>query len=169
MKINIGGETKKEGWVNLNVQKKPNVDIVGNINDLSQFEDESIEEIYASHIIEHVDQKTVKNTFEGIFRILKKGGKFYISVPDMDVLCHFFVSPLATKKVKFHIMTMIFGGQIDNFDYHYFGWNYEFMNDYLTFAGFSKVDKVNSLGLFDDTSDSKPYGFPISLNVIATK
>ena len=169
MKINIGGETKKEGWVNLNVQKKPNVDIIGNINDLSQFEDESIEEIYASHIIEHVDQKTIKNTFEGIFRILKKGGKFYISVPDMDVLCHFFVSPLVTKKVKFHIMTMIFGGQTDNFDYHYFGWNYEFMNDYLTFAGFSKIDKVNSLGLFDDTSESKPYGFPISLNVIATK
>ena len=169
MKINIGGETKKEGWVNLNVQNKPNVDIIGNINDLSQFKDESIEEIYASHIIEHVDQKTINNTFNGIFRILKKGGKFYVSVPDMDVLCHFFVSPLATKKVKFHIMTMIFGGQIDNFDYHYFGWNYEFMNDYLTFAGFSKVDKVNSLGLFDDTSDSKPYGFPISLNVIATK
>jgi len=43
------------------------------------------------------------------------------------------------------------------------------MNDYLTFAGFSKIDKVNSLGLFDDTSESKPYGFPISLNVIATK
>ena len=60
MKINIGGETKKEGWTNFNVQKKPNVDIVGNINDLSQFEDESIEEICASHVIEHVDQKTIK-------------------------------------------------------------------------------------------------------------
>ena len=51
MKINIGGEAKKEGWMNYNVQKKPNVDIVGNINDLSQFENESVEEIYASHVI----------------------------------------------------------------------------------------------------------------------
>ena len=67
---------------------KKNVDIVGNINDLSQFEDESIEEIYASHVIEHVDQKTIKNTFKGIHRILKRW-KIYISVPDMDVLCHF--------------------------------------------------------------------------------
>ena len=169
MKINIGGETKKEGWINYNVQKKPNVDIVGNINDLSQFKNESIEEIYASHIIEHVDQKTIKNTFKDIFRILKKEGKFYVSVPDMDVLCHFFVSPLANKKIKFHTMRMIFGGQIDNFDYHYFGWNYEFMNDYLLEAGFIEIRKVDSFGLFEDTSDYKPYGFPISLNVVAIK
>ena len=169
MKINIGGETKKEGWINYNVQKKPNVDIVGNINDLSQFENESVEEIYASHIIEHVDQNTIKNTFKDIFRILKKEGKFYVSVPDMDVLCHFFVSPLANKKIKFHTMRMIFGGQIDNFDYHYFGWNYEFMNDYLLEAGFFEIRKVDSFGLFEDTSDYKPYGFPISLNVVAIK
>ena len=169
MKINIGGETKKEGWINYNVQKKPNVDIVGNINDLSQFKNESIEEIYASHIIEHVDQKSIKNTFKDIFRILKKEGKFYVSVPDMDVLCHFFVSPLANKKIKFHTMRMIFGGQVDNFDYHYFGWNYEFMNDYLLEAGFFEIRKVDSFGLFEDTSDYKPYGFPISLNVVAIK
>jgi len=169
MKINIGGETKKDGWKNLNVQKKPYVDIIGNIEDLSQFEDESIEEIYASHIVEHVDQKTILNTFKGIFRVLKKEGKFYISVPDMDVLCNFFVSPKADKKTKFHTMRMIFGGQVDKYDYHYFGWNYEFMNDFLREAGFLKVDKVGSFGLFNDTSDFKPYGFPISLNVIAVK
>ena len=87
----------------------------------------------------------------------------------MDVLCNFFVSPKADKKIKFHTMRMIFGGQVDKYDYHYFGWNYEFMNDYLRNAGFLKVDKVGSFGLFNDTSDYKPYGFPISLNVIAVK
>ena len=169
MKLNIGGLTKKDGWKNFNAQKKPDVDIVGNIEDLGQFEDESIEEIYASHIIEHIDQKKINNTLKGIYRILKKEGKFYISVPDMDILCHFFVSPVANKKIKFHTMRMIFGGQVDNFDYHYFGWNYEFMYDYLSAAGFSKINRVSSFGLFNDTSDFKPYGFPISLNVIAIK
>ena len=169
MKINIGGESKKEGWKILNIQKKPDIDFIGNINNLDQFDDESCEEIYASHIIEHVDQKTVLNTLKGINRILKKNGKFYISVPDMDSLCHFFISPLANKKIKFHVMRMIFGGQVDEYDYHYFGWNYEFLNDYLTQAKFSEIKRVQSFGLFDDTSDFKPYGFPISLNVIATK
>ena len=169
MKLNIGGESKKEGWKILNIQKKPDIDFIGNINNLDQFDDESCDEIYASHIIEHVDQKTVLNTLKGINRILKKNGKFYISVPDMDSLCHFFISPLANKKIKFHVMRMIFGGQVDEYDYHYFGWNYEFLNDYLTQAKFSEIKRVQSFGLFDDTSDFKPYGFPISLNVIATK
>ena len=169
MKLNIGGESKKEGWKILNIQKKPDIDFIGNINNLDQFDDESCEEIYASHIIEHVDQKTVLNTLKGINRILKKNGKFYISVPDMDSLCHFFISPLANKKIKFHVMRMIFGGQVDEYDYHYFGWNYEFLNDYLTQAKFSEIKRIQSFGLFDDTSDFKPYGFPISLNVIATK
>ena len=169
MKLNIGGESKKEGWKILNIQKKPDVDFIGNINNLEQFDDESCDEIYASHIIEHVDQKTVLNTLKGINRILKKNGKFYISVPDMDSLCHFFISPLANKKIKFHVMRMIFGGQIDEFDYHYFGWNYEFLSDYLKQANFSEIKRVKSFGLFDDTSDFKPYGFPISLNVIANK
>ena len=169
MKLNIGGESKKEGWKILNIQKKPDIDFIGNINNLDQFDDESCDEIYASHIIEHVDQKTVLNTLKGINRILKKNGKFYISVPDMDSLCHFFISPLADKKIKFHVMRMIFGGQIDEYDYHYFGWNFQFLYDYLNEANFSKVERVHSFGLFNDTSDHKPYGFPISLNVIATK
>ena len=76
MKINIGGESKKEGWKILNVQKKPDVDFIGNINNLDQFENECCEEIYASHVIEHIDQKTVLNTLKGINRILKKMENF---------------------------------------------------------------------------------------------
>ena len=51
----------------------------------------------------------------------------------MDSLCHFFISPLADKKIKFHVMRMIFGGQIDEYDYHYFGWNFQFLHDYLRY------------------------------------
>mgnify|MGYP001367011794 CR=1 FL=1 len=32
-----------------------------------------------------------------------------------------------------------------------------------------KIEKVERFNLFEDTSDYKPYGFPISLNVIAEK
>jgi len=64
---------------------------------------------------------------------------------------------------------MMFGGQIDEYDFHYFGWNQVFLTSYLTQAGFEKVERVESFGLFNDTSDYKPYGFPISLNLIAVK
>ena len=64
----------------------------------------------------------------------------------------------------------MFGGQTDKYDYHYFGWNYEFLKDFLKIAGFKSVKRVDSFGLFDDTSDYAPYNnTKISLNVIAIK
>jgi predicted SAM-dependent methyltransferase len=169
MKLNIGGEEKKDGWKVLNIQKKEAVDYIGDITDLSQFEDNSIDEIYASHVIEHVTLKNVQKTFKGIHRILKDNGKFYISVPDMDILCKVFTDPKAPTKVKFHIMRIMFGGQIDDFDYHYVGWNYTFMKEFLFKTGFKKTERVESFSLFKDTSDYAPYGAPISLNIIAYK
>lgn len=66
-------------------------------------------------------------------------------------------------------MRMMFGGQTDEFDFHYFGWNFQFMKDFLITAGFKKIERVKTFSLFKDTSDYAPYGVPISLNVIAQK
>ena len=86
MKLHIGGKEKKEGWSILNIQKNDDVDYVGDISDLSQFKDSSINEIYASHVFEHIKFIDAKKTLLGINRVLVENGKFYISVPDMDVL-----------------------------------------------------------------------------------
>ena len=169
MKLHIGGKEIKEDWKILNIQKNDGVDFVGDITDLSQFEDESIDEIYASHVVEHIDQKNIKKTLKGINRVLKNDGKFYISVPDLDILCRIFIEKTAPLKVKFHVMRMMFGGQIDEFDYHYFGWNYEFLNSYLIEAGFKKNERVKTFDIFNDSSSFAPYGPLISLNVIAYK
>ena len=87
MKLHIGGKQEKEGWSILNIQKKDGVDFLGDISDLSQFQENSIQEIYASHVVEHIDQKNIKKTLKGIYRILKDDCKFYVSVPDLDILC----------------------------------------------------------------------------------
>ena len=169
MKLHIGGEQVKESWKILNIQPKEGVDFIGDISDLSQFSDASIDEIYASHTLEHVTQKKMAETLSGIFRVLKLGGKFYISVPDLDILCHTFISPLAPMEVKFQMMRMMFGGQEDSFDFHYFGWNQALLYQYLHSAGFSDAERVDSFNLFNDFSNYQPFGFPISLNVIAKK
>ena len=66
MRLHIGGEEIKEGWKILNIQKKPGVDFIGDITDLSQFDDESIEEVYASHVLEHVPMLKIANTFNAV-------------------------------------------------------------------------------------------------------
>ena len=169
MKLHIGGKQEKEGWSILNIQKKDGVDFLGDISDLSQFQENSIQEIYASHVVEHIDQKNIKKTLKGIYRILKDDGKFYVSVPDLDILCRIFIEKDAPIKVKYHVMRMMFGGQTDKFDYHYFGWNFEFMNNYLLEAGFKRIERVKTFDIFDDTSSFAPYGPLISLNMIAYK
>ena len=78
MKLHIGGKEAKDGWKILNIIKNEGVDFVGSISDLSQFADDSIEEIYASHVVEHVDQNKIKETLKGIHRVLSDNGKFYV-------------------------------------------------------------------------------------------
>ena len=64
MKLHIGGKEIKEGWSILNIQKNDGVDFIGDISDLSQFEDNSIDEIYASHVVEHINQKNIKKNIK---------------------------------------------------------------------------------------------------------
>ena len=90
-------------------------------------------------------------------------------MPDLEILCKIFLDPKAPPNVKIHVLRMIFGGQTDRFDFHYFGWDYNLLKSILEKVGFNKIEKVKTFSLFKDTSDLAPYGFPISLNLIAYK
>lgn len=153
----------------MKIQPGPGVDYVGDISNLTAFSDNSVDEIYASHVLEHVRQADVVQTLKGIYRILRAQGVLMLSVPDMDILCHLFINPLASQEIKFHAMRMMFGFQTDQNDFHYVGFNQQFLSSFLAQAGFGKIERVASFGLFNDTSEHKPYGFPISLNMRAIK
>ncbi len=169
--LHIGGQVKSEGWEVLNAIPGPSVDHVCNANDLSQFSDNTFAEIYASHVVEHLDYKDeLLNTLREWNRVLKPGGKAFISVPDLDVL-----SELILKKneldlgERFFVMRMIFGGHVDEYDYHVVGLNEEFLGIFLRDAGFVNLKRVSEFGLFEDTSSMLFKNVPISLNVIAEK
>ena len=170
-KLHIGGKQKSEGWEVLNANPASYVDHVCNANNLSQFTDETFSELYASHIVEHLDYKDeLLSTLKEWCRVLIPGGKIYISVPDIDVLATLFLSrDKLSVDERFFVMRMIFGGHIDQYDYHVVGLNLEFLTSFLNKAGFSNIVKVNSFGLFDDTSNMKYKDVAISLNVVAEK
>jgi len=168
MRLHIGGEEIKEDWKILNIQKKPGVDFIGEITDLSQFDDESVEEIYASHVLEHIGISLVVNAVKEIFRILKQGGRFYVSVPDLEVLTKLFLAEPEGGN-KYNLMRMIYGGQTDKYDYHYVGFWRDSLYDLLKNAGFASYEKVDFFNIFNDTSSLQVHGMPISLNVVAVK
>jgi predicted SAM-dependent methyltransferase len=169
LQLHIGGKEVKEGWKILNALPAEGVDFLGDVRDLSQFKDGSCEKIYASHVLEHIGQQDFIPTLKEIHRILCKAGTFYFSVPDLEMLCKLFIKPDLNTAQRIEVMRMIFGGQTDEYDFHQIGLSAELMVDFLRIAGFTSLKRVESFGLFNDTSNYQAYGFPISLNLIVYK
>jgi predicted SAM-dependent methyltransferase len=170
-RLHIGGKKVLPGWEILEVVPGPHVDHIGNAKDLSRFADDTFTEVYASHVLEHFDYKgELLSVLKEWRRVLKPCGRLYISVPDIDVLTELFQDRAnLTKDERFFVMRMIFGGHINEFDYHVVGLNEEFLSDYLKNAGFMAMRRVEEFGLFQDTSTMLYKDVRISLNMIAEK
>ena len=126
--------------------------------------------MYASHILEHFDYNgPLQKALKEWYRVLKPDGKLYISVPDIEVLCRLFTMQGITPQVRFHLIRMMFGGHVDQYDYHYVGLCSDVLSSFLAETGFQEVIKVKNFGIFEDASRVRVANIPISLNVIAFK
>jgi predicted O-linked N-acetylglucosamine transferase (SPINDLY family)/predicted SAM-dependent methyltransferase len=169
-RLHIGGREPKPGWHILNVQPGPHVDFVGNCVDLSMFPDGSVEEIYASHVFEHLGFRTeLPRALREVQRILTPSGRLRISVPDLEALSRLLVSPEVPKNQRFSLMMHLFGAQEDPYDQHRVGFTEEILGMFLKRAGFVRMKRVSEFGLFDDFSSYRRFGVLISLNVEAYK
>jgi predicted SAM-dependent methyltransferase len=168
LRLHVGGRDVKAGWKILNIQAAPGVDYVGSCVDLSQFADASTDEVYASHVYEHLGYQTeLPQALAHVRRVIKPTGRFMFSVPDLQILCKLFLEPKLEPQHRFHVMRMIFGGQVDPYDFHKVGLTWEIAIDFLARAGFTRAKRVASFGLFQDTSELRFLGVPISLNIEA--
>lgn len=170
-KLHIGGQVKVAEWEVLNAVPGEHVDHLGNAGDLSRFDDGIFRQVYASHVLEHFDYKNdLEAALKEWNRVLEPGGSLFVSVPDLDILARLFI---ARKRLnleeRYYVMRMIFGGHIDEYDYHMVGLNQEFLTHYLAQAGFCDIKRVPDFGLFDDTSTMQFKGVNISVNLVARK
>lgn len=170
-RLHIGGQVSCPGWEVLNVVPAFYVDHVGNANDLARFRDDTFVEVYASHVVEHLDYKDeLMTTLKEWYRVLEPGGRVMISVPDLSVLASLVNSEdVLTVEDRFNVMRMLFGGHLDEYDRHQVGLNQEFLTKYLADAGYTKIRRVENFNLFDDTSSMEFGGVAISLNMMAEK
>lgn len=81
MKLNLGcGKDIKRDYINMDKVKMDGVDIVWDLNKIPYpFTDDYFDEIYASQVLEHVDD--LVQVFEELYRILKPGGTLIVKVP----------------------------------------------------------------------------------------
>jgi predicted SAM-dependent methyltransferase len=170
-RLHIGGTTACEGWEILNAIPEAWVDHIGQAEDLSRFEGNIFDEIYASHVLEHLGyQSALPAALREWYRVLKPEGRLMVSVPDLDTLCQLYSQRTELRpEDRFAVMRMMFGGQLDEFDFHFVGLNEEFLASFLSDAGFANIKRVSEFGLFADCSTLIFAGRPISLNIEAYK
>lgn len=82
LKLNIGsGPSKMEGFLGVDSIKFPNVDVVTDLNRPWPWLDNSVEEIYCSHCIEHFDAVERVHVYNEMFRVMKVGAKATLIAP----------------------------------------------------------------------------------------
>ncbi len=80
IKLNLGsGSSNIDGFINLDILPLPNIDIICDLNKNIPLQDNSVNEIYTSHTLEHI-QNTV-HLMEEIYRICKPNALVKIKVP----------------------------------------------------------------------------------------
>lgn len=84
MRLNIGaGGTKKDGFVSVDAFNNK-ADIIKPA-DNTGFGEESIDEIFSSHMLEHIDRSELIPTLKHWHKILKKGSRVVVLVPNAEL------------------------------------------------------------------------------------
>ena len=171
-RLNLGGcgEGKNDSSIPgfATVDLRDVADIRSSADDLSFMPDASIEEIYASNILEHFPHPETNQVLSEWFRVLKPGGILWVSVPDFDANVKLYLKEGLCEWVRY----LLWGDQKHPLNYHYINFTFATLAKALIDSGFSDVVRVKEFphGIRDASTiqDSK-YGIMVSLNVKATK
>ena len=148
VKLNLGGGLqKKAGYVNLDRKLGSEVYPL-------EYEDGTVDEIYASHVLEHFSHREAPHVLAHWVSKLKIGGKIRLAVPDF----HWIIDNQTNRLAEAYLM----GGQVDDDDYHKSIWTEKKLREVMTYAGLTGIERWTSDGT--DCAD-----LPVSLNLEGTR
>jgi len=176
MKLHLGCFDRKiYGYVNVDIREDVNPDIVDDVFKLEKFEKESVDLIYACHVLEHANYNEAEHALKRWWDILKEGGILRVAVPDMEAhFAHYYYH----KDLRL-LHSTFWGSQKHSYDFHKNGWDFMKLKEDLENVGFSDIKRYDwrktDHWYVDDYSQSyyphmdKETGKLMSLNVEATK
>lgn len=121
------------------------------------YEDGSVDEIRASHILEHFSHLEVQDVLRDWVRALKPGGRLAVAVPDFAVLAQQYLAGAPMPLEAF-----VMGGHVDANDRHGAIFDEEHLRDVMTRAGLLGIQRWQS-------SIQDCASLPISLNLFGFK
>lgn len=138
MKLHLGcGSIKLEGYVNIDmVEEKPG--IVDRVFDLSKpldYPDNSVEEIQAYHLFEHLPFSCIEAVIKSWHRVMKPGAKIMMEMPDFDESVKWYMENPNDNTA----LASIYGSQQHPGQFHHWGWNKTRLKFLLEGVGFKDV------------------------------
>lgn len=146
MKLDLGcGKDKIEGFTGVDLYE-PSADIKDDIVTLSTFKDDSIDEIRAFHILEHMFEKDIKPALASMYRVLKPEGKVHIQVPDLVWLCQDFINQREDDRWGWKLQTLFGLQREDNLigEMHKTGFSADRLRKLLIDTGFVNISSQSS-------------------------
>ena len=123
------------------------------------YESETVDEIRASHLLEHFAKKEIMPVLKNWVDKLRPGGVLKIAVPDFDMIARDYVNQ---KKHEAPVDAYIMGGQDDENDFHKTIFNKLALTKYMEAVGLDDIRPWPAE--YTDCSND-----PVSLNLMGTK
>ncbi|MDR2966376.1 MAG: methyltransferase domain-containing protein [Methanobacteriaceae archaeon] len=181
MKLHLGCGDKylesreKESYIHCDIRENDNIDYVLDLKNLNVFIDNSIDEIYACHVLEHFGRFEINNVLSEWNRVLKKEGVLRLAVPNFEEIVGEF---LENSNVD-AIIGLLYGGQDYKYNFHKYCFTFDSLSKLLEDNGFYNVNIYDWKDFLPEGYDdfSRAYlphmdfenGRLMSLNVTANK
>ncbi len=139
MKLHLGcGQKHIPGFVNVDIQKLPGVDLVSDIAVLP-FEKNSVDLIYSCANLEHFSRHEWVDVLRCWYGVLKPGGVLQLSTADFEACCHQYFQ---NRNVD-ELIGLVSGGQKDWTDRHGMIFDFHNLSVGLKMAGFGLIHRVS--------------------------
>lgn len=165
-KLNLGsGHQELKDYENIDIKN-------GKVAFPLPYDLESVDEIRASHILEHYSKDEVPYVLKNWVDKLRPGGVLKIAVPDIDKIIRGYKSG---DKQDYPIEPYLMGGQTDKYDFHKSMFNTEKLTKYLELCGLvdiqiweSEIKDCASLPISLNLRGQKPGGLETKVQAVMT-
>ena len=176
IKLHLGcGKRYIPGFIHIDLADYPHIDYKSDVSDLSMFEDNSIDLIYTSHVLEHFKRYEIERVLTEWHRVLKPHGILRLAVPDFEAIVRVYEK---YKDIGL-VMGLLYGGQDYEHNFHHLVFDFKYLEILLKNVGFESIRRYDWRKTihkdYDDFSQAyiphmdKEHGILMSLNVEAVK